>query len=39
MILLAGMQGIEVRDPIDAQDDGFAIDHKPLWKPWSNMPA
>ena len=30
LVVLAGKQGIEIRDAIDAQDDGLAIDHKVL---------
>ena len=28
--MLAQMQGVEVRDAVDAEDDGFAVDHERL---------
>jgi hypothetical protein len=30
LILLAGMQRVEVGDAIDAENDGLAVEHEPL---------
>jgi hypothetical protein len=30
LVMLARMQGVEVRDAVDAEDDGFAVDHERL---------